>query len=186
MDLSIIISISGKPGLYKVIGRSRTGLISESLEDQKRIPVRSTDKVSALSDISIFTYSDDLPLKEVLIKLFDHFNGEKAPENYNDSEWMAESFRKVIPEFDEDRVYTSDLKKLFKWYNLLNSQNLIDKEEAPDKEEEEEQQPASVEAEATTDVKAEEKKAKKSSEKDPAKKPAAKKVAKTKSNTAEE
>ena len=79
MDLSIIISISGKPGLYKVVGRSRNGLIAESLADQKRIPVRTADKVSALSDISIFTYEDDLPLKEVLVKLFDHFETKNSP-----------------------------------------------------------------------------------------------------------
>lgn len=130
MDLSIIISVSGKPGLYKVVGRSRNGLIAESLNDQKRIPVLSTDKVSALSDISIFTYEDDLPLKDVLVKMFDHYEGKNTPDKLNDGEWMASELRTVVPDYDEERVYTSDLKKLFKWYNLLNDKQLIDKEEA--------------------------------------------------------
>ncbi len=129
MDLSIIISISGKPGLYKVVGRSRNGLIAESLADQKRIPVRTADKVSALSDISIFTYEDDLPLKEVLVKLFDHFETKNSPDKLEDEQWMSEELRKVVPEYDEERVYASDLRKLFRWYNLLNEKNLIDKEE---------------------------------------------------------
>lgn len=130
MDLSVIISISGKPGLYKVVGRSRNGLIAESLTEQKRIPVLSTDKVSALSDISIFTYEDDLPLKDVLVKMFDHYEGKNTPDKLNDGEWMASELRTVVPDYDEERVYTSDLKKLFKWYNLLNDKQLIDKEEA--------------------------------------------------------
>lgn len=136
MDLTIIISIAGRPGLYKVVGRSKNGLIAESLIDQKRIPVRSTDKVSALSDISIFTYSDDLPLKEVLQKMHLHYKGKPTQDNLSDGDWMASELRKVLPEYDENRVYTSDLKKLFKWYNLLAELDLID-QEADDQEAEE-------------------------------------------------
>lgn len=126
MDLSIIISISGKPGLYKVVGRSKNGLIAESLVDEKRIPVRSTDKVSALSDISIFTYEDDLPLQDVLVRMFAHFGGKAAPEGIENK--LAETLREVLPEYDEQRVYSSDLKKLFKWYSLLADKGLIDDE----------------------------------------------------------
>jgi hypothetical protein len=126
MDLSIIISISGKPGLYKVVGRSKNGLIAESLVDEKRIPVRSTDKVSALSDISIFTYEDDLPLQDVLVRMFSHFGGKAAPAEVENN--LAETLREVLPEYDEQRVYASDLKKLFKWYSLLADKGLIDEE----------------------------------------------------------
>lgn len=134
MDLTIIISVAGRPGLFKVVGRSKNGLIAESLIDQKRIPVRSTDKVSALSDISIFTYSDDLPLKEVLQKMHIQYDGKPTADKLSDGDWMASELRKVLPEYDENRVYTSDLKKLFKWYNLLAELNLIDQESEKDEE----------------------------------------------------
>lgn len=178
MDLSIIISISGKPGLYKVVGRSRNGLIAESLLDQKRIPVRSTDKVSALSDISIFTYEDDLPLKEVLVKMHDHYEGKSTPDKLEDGKWMASELREIIPQYDEERVYSSDLKKLFKWYNLLNDKNLIDKEDPAEEAEDEkvEEKPAASE---TKKDKGDEGEKKKPAPK--AKKPAAKKSTKAKS-----
>lgn len=136
MDLSIIISISGKPGLYKVVGQSRNGLIAESLLDQKRLPVRSTDKVSALSDISIFTYEDDLPLGDVFVKMHKFYDGKNTPDQTGDDKWLAEQLREILPEYDEDRVYSSDLKKLFKWYNLLNEKELIDQDE-PESDEKE-------------------------------------------------
>lgn len=165
MDLSIIISVSGKPGLYKVVGQSRNGLIAESLVDQKRIPVRSTDKVSALSDISIFTYEEDLPLAEVLQKMHLYYKGENTPDQLNDGKWMAGELRSVIENYDEDRVYTSDLKKLFKWYNLLNAQGLIDQEtEGEGKAENEEKSSSKTEA---VESESAEPKAKKAEKKDP-------------------
>lgn len=136
MDLSIIISISGKPGLYKVVGRSKNGLVAESLVDDKRIPVRSTDKVSALSDISIFTYDEDLPLQDVLVRMSAHFGGKAAPEGIENK--LAETLREVLPEYDEQRVYASDLKKLFKWYSLLADKGLIDEEKNEESAEAEE------------------------------------------------
>ncbi len=161
MDLTIIVSIAGRPGLYKVVGRSKNGLIAESLIDQKRIPVRSTDKVSALSDISIFTYSDDLPLKEVLQKMHLHYEGKQTPDKLSDGDWMASELRKVLPEYDENRVYTSDLKKLFKWYNVLAELGLIDQENDDEESEEVEDKKEDV-----TEVKV--KKAKKKETKKPA------------------
>lgn len=134
MDLSVIISITRKPGLFKVVGRSKNGLIAESLIDKKRIPVSASDKVSALSDISLFTYEEDLPLKEVLQKMHVHYNGKASEERLNDGDWMSSELRKVIADFDENRVYTSDLKKLFKWYNLLAGLGLIDDEKEEKKE----------------------------------------------------
>lgn len=135
MDLSIIISITGKPGLFKVVGRSKNGLIAESLTDKKRIPVSASDKVSALSDISLFTYDEDMPLKEVLQKMHAHYGGKPVEDRLNDGDWMAEELRKVIANFDEGRVYTSDLKKLFKWYNLLTELGLIDDDKKEEAEE---------------------------------------------------
>lgn len=170
MDLTIIISVAGRPGLFKVVGRSKNGLIAESLIDQKRIPVRSTDKVSALSDISIFTYSDDLPLKEVLQKMHIQYDGKPTADKLSDGDWMASELRKVLPEYDENRVYTSDLKKLFKWYNLLAELNLIDQESEKDEETDE------IEAEEpkSEEVKGEQVEVEKVKKKE-AKKPASKK-----------
>jgi hypothetical protein len=130
MDLSIIISVSGRPGLYKVVGRSKSSLVVESLIDKKRIPVLSTDKVSALSDISIFTYEGDLPLQEVLLSVHDHLKGENAPAGKGNDAALVKLMRAAVPEYDEDRVYTSDMRKLFAWYNMLNEQGLINKDEA--------------------------------------------------------
>jgi len=129
MDLSIIISVSGRPGLYKVVGRSKNSLIAESLTEKKRIPVLSSDKVSALSDISIFTYDGDIPLKDALLSAHDFLKGENAPEGKNNDAELMKVMRGAVPEFDEDRVYASDMRKLFNWYNLLNSQGLINKDE---------------------------------------------------------
>lgn len=143
MDLSIIISVSGRPGLYKVVGRSKSSLVVESLVDKKRIPVLSTDKVSALSDISIFTYEGDLPLKDVLLSVHENLKGENAPAGKGNDAALVKLMRAAVPEYDEDRVYSSDMRKLFAWYNMLNEQGLIDKEEP--------ETAAADESEATTE-----------------------------------
>lgn len=155
MDLSIIISVAGKPGLYKVVGRSKNGLIAESLTDSKRIPVRTNDKVSALSDISIFTTTDDVPLVDVFVKMWKHFEEKETPTSDHSPEWMSETLRAIVPDYDESRVYNSDLKKLFKWYNLLVAAGLID-----DKTGEEEATPEESAQEEAAEAKAPEKKAK--------------------------
>lgn len=119
MSLESIISISGKPGLYKVISQTKNGLIVESLQDNKRVPVYSSERVSALEDISIYTYSDDIPLKEVYESLIKETSGKEAISHKSSINELSENLRKVLPEFDEGRVYNSDLKKLFQWFNIL-------------------------------------------------------------------
>jgi hypothetical protein len=126
MDLQGIISVSGKPGLYKIVSRSRGGIIVESLIDGKKMPVHSANKVSALEDISMYTYEEDVPLKVILQKIFAHTDGKEALDPKSDNNTLFEFFRAVEPEFDEDRVYASDLKKLFAWYNLLLAKGLVD------------------------------------------------------------
>ncbi|TVR36391.1 MAG: hypothetical protein EA392_15125 [Cryomorphaceae bacterium] len=156
MDLSIIISVAGKPGLYKVVGRSKNGLIAESLTDSKRIPVRTSDKVSALSDISIFTTTDDVPLVDVFVKMWKHFEEKETPASDHSPEWMSETLRAIVPDYDESRVYNSDLKKLYKWYNLLVTAGLIDDQTEGEEATSEE----SAQKEEATETKAPEKKAK--------------------------
>ena len=126
MELKDILSISGKPGLYKLITTSKTNIIVESLIDQKRAAVSGNNKISTLEDISIFTYEDDVTLGDVLDAIHKHTNGGKAPSKKSSSEELKDFMGEVLPKFDEDRVYVSDLKKLFSWYNLLLENKFFD------------------------------------------------------------
>lgn len=173
MNLTGILSITGKPGLYKVISQQKTSLIVESLEDGRRMPVHGSSKVSALSDISIYTVSEDVPLADVFRALFKHTGGNAAPgAKANDAEIKA-FVEEAFPAYDKERVYMSDLKKLVKWYNLLLEKGLID-----DKEEE---TAAEEEAETKSEVKEEDKPKSTKGGKAEAKKSEAKKPAAAKS-----
>jgi len=162
MNLTGIIAISGKPGLFKVITQAKNSVIVESLIDKKRIPAYATDRISALEDISIYTFSEDKPLKEIFRAIYDK-EGGKACISHKESEAKLTAYLlEILPDYDSDRVYTSDIKKLFQWYNLLeSSSNLILAEE--EKEET-----------AEKDAKAESKEG--SADEKPKKKPAAKKA----------
>ena len=147
MDLTGIISISGKPGLYKMVGQMKNGIIVESLEDNKRFPAYASHKVSALDDISIYGYSEDVPLKDVFVMMYKLEEG-KASLNPNSAsiEELRARLREAFEEFDEERVYSSDLKKLFKWYNVLLEKGLVD-----DKVEEAEEEQAESTDEAQSE-----------------------------------
>ena len=138
MALETIISITGKPGLYKILSQIKNGLIVESLTDNKRMPVYASEKVSALNDISIYTYDSDIPLKEVYEKMFEKTGGKEAISHKSKPEELRSFLEEIIEDFDQDRVYNSDLKKLFQWYNLLVSNGILvdskDDEEKPKKE----------------------------------------------------
>jgi hypothetical protein len=129
MAVSGIISVSGKPGLYKVISQTKNGLIAESLIDAKRMPVYASQKVSALEEISIYTYEDDIPLTEVFDKLYEKTAGKKALDHKSDPEELRTFLASVVENFDQERVYNSDLKKLFQWFNLLVDKGLLKPEE---------------------------------------------------------
>lgn len=167
MALEKIISISGQPGLYQVISQTKYGLIAENLEDGKRIPVYSNFKVSSLGEISIYTDEADVPLNDVFLKIMEKENG-KAVDVKSDADIKA-YFESVLPTYDRDRVYPSDMKKLLKWYNALVKKDLIVKDEEVNEES------AKVE-ETNTEEAATEKKA--------AKKPAPKKAASEKKTSA--
>lgn len=125
MDLSGIISISGQPGLYKVVAQSKNGLIVESLIDKKRIPAYSNYKISALEDISVFTTGDDIPLSDVFQKIYDKENGGPAVDHKSGDNELRKYFGEALPEYDEDRVYISDIRKMLSWYNLLQKNDLL-------------------------------------------------------------
>ncbi|HTF03565.1 MAG TPA: DUF5606 domain-containing protein [Bacteroidia bacterium] len=137
MDISNVIAIAGMPGLYKVVGQAKNGVIVESLVDKKRTPAFNSHKISALSDISIYTTGEDMPLKEALQKIFDKEKGEKCIDpKTNDEKALREYMSVAIPEYDADRVHISDIRKLFNWYNMLQVSGLLtaeEKEEEGDK-----------------------------------------------------
>lgn len=134
MDLSKIIAISGKPGLYSVVSQIKNGVIVESVEDGKRFPAYSTNQISALKDISIYTSDEELPLADVFAKI-KAIEGEKIEiDSKAGNEEFRSFFTKVLPEHDAERVYISDIKKVVKWYNLLSEKNLLI-DEAPQTEE---------------------------------------------------
>ena len=127
MGLDKILAISQKPGLYKLVTQTRAGLIAESLLDGKRISVNLRNNISLLSEIAIFTLTEEKPLGEVFLKIKDKENGEKTSVSHKDSkDAIEEYFFNILPDYDEDRVYVSDIKKIIRWYNLLHENNLLD------------------------------------------------------------
>lgn len=129
MNLKGLIAISGKPGLYKVAAQGRNNIIVESLDSGKKFPAFATDKISALEDISIYTYEEDVPLADVYGKLAEKTNYAKTISHKEKSELLREELTSFLPDYDEDRVYDSDIKKLFQWYNILVDKGYVVKEE---------------------------------------------------------
>ena len=127
MSLDKILSISGKPGLYKVIAQTRNGFVAESLIDNKKVNVTIHSNVSILSEIAVYTLTEELPLREVLKKIKDKENGQPTTISHKDSkDTLEEYFFEVLPDYDEDRVYASDIKKIVQWYNLLQKHDMLD------------------------------------------------------------
>ena len=126
MDLSKILSISGKSGLYKVISQMKNAVLVESLTDKHRFPAFSHEKVSSLEEIAVFTASEDKPLKEILKAMFEKEGGKPAIDAKSDNKQLQAYFLEVVPDYDTDRVYISDIRKIISWYNLLAEQNLLD------------------------------------------------------------
>jgi hypothetical protein len=121
-----ILSVSGQSGLFKLVAESKNNIIVESLETHKRIPVHSTAKVSALEDIAIYTENGDVPLKDVFKSISQKENGGAAISPKASDYELKAYFEKVVPEFDKDRVYISDIKKVLSWYNALQQKELLD------------------------------------------------------------
>lgn len=137
MELKDIMAISGYSGLFKFISQGRHGIIVESLSDGKRTNISASAKVSSLSDIAIFTNDAEVPFKEVLKKIKDKENGAQAISQKSDDKELKKYFEKILPEYDRERVYASDIKKVITWYNQLQALNLLDileKEEKPEEE----------------------------------------------------
>lgn len=138
MSLDKVLAISGKPGLYKMKAQTRGGFIAQSLINDKKMPVNLQHNVSMLSEIAIYTYEGEVSLEEVFAKIQEKENDEKTLSHKSSKKELEDYFREVLPEFDEDRVYASDLKKVFQWYNLLQDAGLTDFETEEEKEADEE------------------------------------------------
>jgi hypothetical protein len=126
MDLTKILAIAGKPGLYNMIAQTKSGVIVESLIDKKRFPAFSHDRISSLAEISIFTTDEDLPLKDILKKVFEKYDGGPAISNKATNNELKAFMEEILPTYDKERVYVSDIKKLVVWYNLLQEHGMLD------------------------------------------------------------
>ncbi|SRR6056297_272651 len=127
MGLEKILSVAGKPGLYKLITQTRSGFVAESLLDGKRISVGLRSNVSVLSEIAIYTLEEELPLREVFLKIQEKENGGKTSVGHKEDKIkLEEYFFEVLPNYDEDRVYASDIKKIIQWYNMLVDRDIAD------------------------------------------------------------
>ena len=135
--LKTVLSITGKPGLYKLVSRGKNMLIVESLGDKKRFPAYGNEKIISLGDISMYTDEDDVPLSEVLASMKKKENGAAVSLDVKkaSAEDLFAYLAEVLPEFDRDRVHASDVKKLISWYNLLVASGMTDFEEDIDAEE---------------------------------------------------
>jgi hypothetical protein len=130
MNLEKILSISGKPGLYVLKVQTRTGFVAESLADGKKISVSLKSNVSLLSEISIYTYEGEKPLVEIMTNIAAKENNGPAISHKEDNATLMSYFREVLADFDEERVYPSDVKKILNWYNTLQAKGLVVKDEA--------------------------------------------------------
>ncbi|MFV7235926.1 DUF5606 domain-containing protein [uncultured Flavobacterium sp.] len=135
MNLEKILAISGKPGLYVLRVQTRTGFVAESLLDGKKITVNLKSNVSLLSEISIYTYEGEKPLAEIMQKIADKENKGQAISHKEDNATLAAYFKEILPDYDEERVYPSDIKKVLNWYNMLQAKGLVTDEELATTEE---------------------------------------------------
>ena len=125
MNLEGIIAISGKPGLFKIIAQTKTGVVVESLLDKKRFAMSSSLKMSALQDIAIYTYTEEVPLAEVLDKISAKESGNLSIGHKSSKDILINYFNEILEDYDENRVYVSDIKKVISWYNTLNQVGLV-------------------------------------------------------------
>jgi len=135
MAFEQILSVSGKSGLFRLVGHMKNGIIVEALSDGKRFPIHGSSKVSALEEISIYTEEEEVPLKEVFTKIFEKEEGKQAISHKSDKAEIKAYFASILPDYDEDRVYVSDMVKVVQWYNVLIENNAFDPNEVEETEE---------------------------------------------------
>ena len=129
MNLKDFLAVSGEGSLFKFIAQGKNAIIVENIENGKRISVAGTTKVSALEEIAIYTIEEDMPLSKVMDKIWEKENGGPAMSHKSADADLKKYFAGVLPEYDKQRVYTSDIKKVIQWYNFLQSKDMLVKEE---------------------------------------------------------
>ena len=125
MKLEGILNISGKTGLFKIIKSAKNTIIAESLTDGKRSPVHSSSQANMLEEIGIYTYEETKPLSEIFENITKKENGKQTISHKSSNDKLISYFREIVPDYDEERVYISDIKKVIRWYNNLQSAGLI-------------------------------------------------------------
>jgi hypothetical protein len=138
IELEKVLSVSGKPGIYKLVTSGKATIVVESLVDGKRIPVHPNQKVSALSDISMFTHEDDVALRDIFLMAKKVYDGGPAPDHKSEGKVLRDAMLKILPSYDADRVYDSDIRKLLQWYNILQKNDMLEFTEPVAEEESEE------------------------------------------------
>jgi hypothetical protein len=145
MDLSKILAISGRHGLFKMISQTKNGVVVESLTDGKRSTAFAQERISSLEEISVFTTGEDMPLKDVFKMIFDKLEGGPVIDPKSDDINLKDYFAEIVPGYDQERVYASDIKKMLTWYNTLAELKMLDFTE----EITEEEQPEGTDSDST-------------------------------------
>lgn len=149
MKFKDILAISGKPGLYQFVSQGRNGIIVEAIADKKRMAVSTSTKVSGLDDIAIYTSTEEVPLKQVFVKIYEKENGAETISHKSSNDELKVFFENILPDYDKERVYTSDIKKLVNWYNLLIAYKLFDPKKLEEEAKEAEAEKNTEEGKAT-------------------------------------
>ena len=152
MELKDFISVAGKSGLHTIVGKSKNNVIVESLKDKKRFPIFNTNKISGLSDISIYTYDEEILLSELFDRIQKKYKKEAAISHLESAEELKKVFEELVPNYDQEQVYNSDIKKVFQWYNILHDTDNLIKEELKE-EKKESSDDADIKKEAKKKVK---------------------------------
>lgn len=156
IKLKDILSISGKGELFRFIAQARNGIVVESIEDNKRHVAPATARVSSLEDIAIFTHEEEVPLADIFMMIHEKNEGKETISHKVSIKELKTFFEELVPDYDEERVYVSDIKKVFQWYNQLHSHDML---EVVEKEEDKtETENAETPAEETPVEEAEKKK----------------------------
>ena len=136
MELKDFISVAGKSGLHTIVGKSKNNVIEESLKDKKRFPIFNTNKISGLSDISIYTYDEEILLSELFDRIQKKYKKEAAISHLESAEELKKVFEELVPNYDQDQVYNSDINKVFQWNNILHDTDNLIKEESKEEKKE--------------------------------------------------
>ena len=119
MGLTKTIAITGKPGLFNIVSQSKGGFVVQSLTDEKKFPISNSHNVSVLNDIAIYTYEEEVPLRNILLTINEKEVGKETISHKSDNKTLINYFTEVLPDFDQERVYASNIKKVLQWYNIL-------------------------------------------------------------------